>query len=714
MEPRPGRMLGTYRLKERLGEGGMGAVWRAADTRLQRDVAVKILPETWASSRDRFERFEAEARAVASLDHPNIVTIHAIETADGIPFFTMELVSGRTLDQVVGARGLPLELLLDLAIPTCDALAAAHARGITHRDLKPANIMVTEQGAVKILDFGLAQMRSPEAASDLDSTVSLDQPAVVSGTLLYMSPEQLRGQPVDMRSDLFTLGVVLYEMATGRRPFGGTSAPEIAASILRDIPAPVTDLRPHLPARLARLVAQCLEKDPQNRPAGAGLVRDLLRSMRQIVAEDTEGAPVSIAVLPFADMSEAKDQGYFCDGVAEEILNVLTRVSGLRVASRTSSFLLRSAGLDSRAIGDRLGVRAILDGSVRKAGARLRVTVELVDAASGFQLWSQRFDRQIEDVFAIQDEIAQHVVQALEVRLSPRERRALRQVATDDVRAYDFYLRGRQYYDHFDRRGIEFALQMFRRAIEIDATYALAYAGSADCCAYLYLNVDRREAHRDCALAGSRQALELDPELAEAHASHAVALSLHERRDEAKKHYETAIRLNPRLFEAYYFYARDLFTQGEVEKAAEMYERASEVRPEDYQAPLLVAQIYDDLGLADEARSARRRGIACAESRLDLRPDDVRALYMGGNGLVALGERERGLAWTQRALDLAPEDTMLLYNAACIFSLAGDSESSLDCLEKAMRLGFAHRQWIERDSNLDSLRQHPRYRALMA
>lgn len=713
MEPSPGRMLGSYRLQELLGEGGMGAVWRAADTRLDRDVAIKILSGARAGDPHRLERFEAEARAVAALDHPNIVTIHTIETAEGVPFFTMELVSGRTLDRLVGAHGLPIEQLLDLAIPMCDALAAAHARGITHRDLKPANIMVTEQGSVKILDFGLAQMRRPETEVDLDSTLSLDRSAVVSGTLLYMSPEQLRGDSADARSDLFTLGILIYEMATGQRPFGGRTAAEIAASILRDTPRLLTDLEPRLPERLARLVARCLEKEPQHRPSDAGLVRDELRSMRRNAGQDAADEPVAVAVLPFTDMSESQDQGYFCDGVAEEILNALTHVAGLRVTSRTSSFPLRSSGLDSRAIGDRLGVRAILDGSVRKAGERLRVTVELVDAVSGYRLWSQRFDRQLEDVFAIQDEIARQVVQALEVRSSPRERRALRHVATDDVRAYDFYLRGRKYFDHYDKRGIEFALQMFRRAIEIDATYALAHAGSADCCAYLYLNVARIDEHRDCALAGSQRALELDPELAEAHASHAVALSLHQRHDEAKQHYQTAMRLNANLFEAYYFYARDLFTQGQLEEAAALYERAAEVRPEDYQSRLLVGQIYDDLGRPEEALAARRRGVACVEARLDLRPDDVRALYMGANGLVSLGERERGLEWLQRALDLAPEDTMLLYNAACIFSLANDTGRGLDCLEKALRLGFAHRQWIERDSNLDALRSHPRYKALL-
>jgi len=707
-------MLSHYRLVEKIGEGGMGVVWKAVDTTLDREVAVKILTARLEEHPERVAMFEAEAKAVASLNHPNIVTIHTIEEAGGRRFITMELLRGRTLDGLIPPGGLSPEDLFALAIPMADAISAAHERGVTHGDLKPSNVIVTDEGLVKILDFGLARFR--RQPSDVEPSEATTAPLTVdgsfAGTLAYMSPEQIQRRPLEHASDIFTLGVIFYEMATGRRPFRGETTPELLASILKDTPAPPTQSKPELPRHFDRIIGRCLEKDKRRRIQTALDLRNELEGLQREAGRGAREAVPSIAVLPFADLSAEKDQAYLCEGIAEEIINALTKIESLRVASRTSSFKFGRTEMDGREIGDRIGVSTLLNGSVRKAGERLRDSVELIDVVNGYRLWSERYDRELKDIFAIQDEIAQSTADALEVTLSPRERRAIKQVATANVQAYEYYLRGRQFFFQCRRRGIEFALQMFSRAIELDPSYALAYAGMADCRSYLYMNCERSEENRNKAEEASRRALELDPDLAVAHTARGAALSLCGRHEEAEQSFETAIRLDPQLFDAHYFYARDCFTQGKAEKAIHYYEKAYAIRPEDYQSPLLCAQIYCDLGREAEAVDARRRGIRAAEERLDLNPDDLRALYMGANGLVALGEREKGLAWARRAVELEPDEPMLLYNVACIYSLAEQVDAAIACLEKAMERGFAHRLWIEKDSNLDLLRGDPRFQAL--
>ncbi|RPI11345.1 MAG: hypothetical protein EHM65_07175, partial [Acidobacteriales bacterium] len=347
-------------------------------------------------------------------------------------------------------------------------------------------------------------------------------------------------------------------------------------------------------------------------------------------AAQAETGP-SVGVLPFADLSQERDQGYFCEGVAEEIINALNRLRHLHVASRTSAFRFKDQAADIIEIGRKLRVRTLLEGSVRKAGDRLRIAVRLTNAENGYQLWSETYDRQMTDIFAIQEEIARHVAEALKVTLSPAEKDALGKPATSDIQAYDYYLLGRSYYYRFAPREVEFAKQLFAQAIERDPRYAMAHAGLADCWSFLYLYGGRREAAREQADRVSMQAIDLDPESAQAHASRALALSLNERDVEAKESFETAIRLDPELFEAYYFYARHCFAHGEQEKAVRLYEHAMRVRPEDYQATLLLAQSYDDLGRYEDAIAARRRGIELAEQHLRLKPDDARACYMASN-----------------------------------------------------------------------------------
>jgi TolB-like protein/Flp pilus assembly protein TadD len=422
----------------------------------------------------------------------------------------------------------------------------------------------------------------------------------------------------------------------------------------------------------------------------------------------------SVAVLPFADMSRDKDQDYFCEGIAEEIIGALSRIEGLRVASRTSAFRFKPGAADVREAGRQLRVRNLLEGSVRKDEGRLRISVQLAQAATGYQVWSESYDRTATDVFAIQAEIAASVARALRVALTPREKAALARTPTKDFEAYDYYLHGRKFFYGYGPRDIEFAIQLFTRALTRDTGFALAYAGLADCWSYIYLHGTRSEVVREQACWASERALELDPGCAPAHASRAVALSLSGRDQEAIAAFEKAIRLDPDSFEAHYFYARHCFARGDKEKAILFYTGAMRIRPEDYQSPLLAAQSYDDLGRPEEGAAARRRGIEAAEQHLVLNPDDVRALYMAANGMAALGDRQRAAEWAERALALRPDDAMALYNIACIYSLLGCVERALPCLERAVASGLRHRGWLENDSNLDPLRDQPRFQALLA
>jgi adenylate cyclase len=448
------------------------------------------------------------------------------------------------------------------------------------------------------------------------------------------------------------------------------------------------------------------------------IIQTIARKGYRLIAQVTEkdpstGAKTSIAVLAFSDMSATKDQEYFCDGISEEIINNLTHIKSLRVASRTSSFAFKGQSEDIRSIGKRLNVSAVLEGSVRKAGDRLRISVQLINVKDGYPLWSERYDRELKNIFEIQDEIARRIAATLKIRLTSSESDAISKTPTTDLRAYDFYLRGRQFYYQYTRKGIEFALKMFSQAIELDTCFARAYAGISDCCSYLYMYAGNLDTHLEQADANSLNALEMDPDSAEAHASRGTALFLKRKYTESEKEFKTAIHLDPMLFEAYYFYARSNFAQGELEKAVQLYEKSCEVNPHDYQAPLLVGQIYEDLGDVQKADASRRRGVKAVEARLKLNPDDARALYMGANGLVAIGEIDRGIEWAKQALAMDPRDPMVLYNVACIQSLAGFSDDALDSLETALQCGLSMEGWIDHDSNLDPVRTHPRFKRLI-
>jgi TolB-like protein/Flp pilus assembly protein TadD len=421
----------------------------------------------------------------------------------------------------------------------------------------------------------------------------------------------------------------------------------------------------------------------------------------------------SVAVLPFMDLSPDQDQEYFCEGIAEEILNSLSKIPELDVAARSSAFQYTAGAGDVRKIGEDLGVRSILEGSVRKSGNRLRITAQLVKVADGYHIWSKTFDDDLEDIFSIQDEIANAIADALVATFSVRDQEGIKATLTTNVVAYDFYLRGRQFFKRFRKTDIENARQMFRQAIDKDQEFAAAWAGYADCYSFLVMYVDPKPEYRVQASDASKRALELAPDLAEAHASRGLALLVCEHYEAAEREFGTAIKQNPHLFEAYYYYARTCFHQGKLEQAADLFKKAAEADPSDYQSRCLRVQILRGMGKADDASREALAATKVVEEHLKWNPDDSRAYHLGAGSLALTGDTERARRWLLRAVELAPDDPVVMYNVACNLATLGDTEKSLDYLERAVDVRAVNLAWMRNDEDLVSLREHPRYKAML-
>jgi serine/threonine protein kinase/Flp pilus assembly protein TadD len=670
-----GTKLDRYEIVAPIGAGGMGQVYRARDPRLGRDVAVKVMSAELAKDPEWLRRFEQEARATAALSHPNILAVHDVGKTGDVSFIVTELLEGETLREQFQHGRLPIRKTLDLMVQILGGLGAAHARGIVHRDLKPENIFITRQGQAKILDFGLAKVTATADADAADAQPTLvSQPGMVVGTVSYMAPEQARGLAADARSDIFAAGAILYEMLCGERAFRGSTPADTISSILKEEPQSLSRRGIAAPPALQRIVNRCLEKHSADRFQSA---RDMAFAIESI-SDAQEPAQVrekpsekSIAVLPFSNMGGDAEQDYFSDGLAEELINALAGLSGLRVASRTSAFRFRGRDLDIREIGKQLNVETVLEGSVRRAGKRLRITAQLINVADGYNMWSQRYDREMEDIFAIQDEITESIVKTLKPTLLGEQLPAARR-HTDNVEAYQLYLKGRHLWQQRMLSPLRASIEYCQQAIAIDPDYALAHAGIADALAIMrvYGFISDQEAHSR-AEAAVKRAVELDPGLAETHFADAL-FTLYSRDDwrSAEKPLREAVRLSPRnaVFHTYLGF----FLSGchQFSEAEHWFEKGIELDP-------LSPLGYTLSAFGHMLANSHAKALQLCERAVELHADFQIGLLALGIACFHLGQHERSIAVLERLASISGRSAWWLGQLGFVYAKTGRVDDAL-------------------------------------
>jgi non-specific serine/threonine protein kinase len=702
-------MIGTtvshYRILEKLGEGGMGVVYKAQDTRLERLVALKFLPPDLTDVPEAKQRFITEARAASALNHPNVATVYDIGEADLRSFIAMELVEGETLKSRLKAGRLSIEQVKAIGLQIAEGLHAAHSKGIVHRDIKPDNLLFTRDGHIKIMDFGVAKLGNG----------GMTRTGTTVGTLAYMSPEQLVAEDVDSRSDLWSFGVVLYEMVAGEQPFRRGSEAAVIYEILNKEPAPLEVHRPDVPPTLRAVISQLLQKDPAMRPASAA---DVMARLRGTGVPAAASAPAkTIAVLYFENLSSEKESDYFCAGITEDIITDLSKVRDLRVVPRSDVLPFRNKEVNTRQIGDALRVNYILEGSVRKAGTRIRITAQLVSARDGYQVWADRFDGLVDDIFDLQNEASNKIVEALKVSLTEAEKESLAKKPTGDLRAYDFYMRGREYLNRRGRKNTEAAIRMFENALAIDADFAAAFSGLGEACASMYEWYDGRSHWLARAIEMNQEALARDPGSVEVQFGVAIVYTHQGRIADAKRALTSVLEANPEYVPACMRLGMlaERNGEGDLQSALTWFRRAAELRPQDDDPWRYLAGVYWKLGKVEAAHEAALKVIEITSRKLEASMDDVVLLSRLAEGYARYGGKEETHAVLKRVLELDPADGQALYNCACAHALLGERTATLVSLRRAYDNGFrAVAHSVRADSAFDAMRSHPDFQSFIA
>jgi len=719
-----GRTLSHYRVDSLLGSGGMGVVYAAEDTSLGRPVALKFLTAEMAADASLLERFKREARAASALNHPGICTVYAIDQHEGQHFIAMELLEGETLSDLLRRGAVATEALLLIGIQLADALESAHAKGIVHRDIKPANIFLNARGQAKILDFGLAKFDRLPIRGEAEATAVRDEltrAGTAVGTVSYMSPEQARASLTDARTDIFSLGAVLYQMATGSQPFAGESSAIIFDAILNRDPLPASQVNPTVSPELSRILMKALEKDRNLRyQSVTDLKTDLMRLKRDLdsggrrLAESGErrAAEKSVAVLYFENLSGVKEDEYLRDGVTEDIITELSKIKGLKIFSRATILAYRDRPVTPAEIGKQLGAAFVLAGSLRRAGARLRINAQLVDTRTDFPVWSDRYDRQMEDVFEVQDDIARSIADALRVTLTPQEQQELAAKPTDNLQAYDLYLRGRSYARRMTRQDFDFALQMYENAVALDPTFALAHAAVANVCAQYHNLYERDPKWIDRALAASEKASAFGQDAPEVLCAEAWILYMKEEYDLSEKKVRQAIARKPDTESAYYLLGRSLFAAGRYHEILADADAAIANSGENYNVWIPIGNALGALGKVDAARNNRHQRMQVLENHLAKVPEDARARVLLSGDYGAMGRVDDAGREANLAMALRPNDALVLYNVACTFCELGKKDDALNALRKAWENGFRDADWARRDPDLTPLYGDPEFERL--
>lgn len=700
-----GKTVLHYQIVQKLGEGGMGVVYKAEDTRLKRPVAIKFLPRHISSNEHERERFQIEAQAAAALNHPNISTIHAIEEYDDEVFIVMEYIDGPELKTKIDSGRMDVEEALTLIEQIAKGLQTAHHKEIYHRDVKSTNVMLTRSGQVKVMDFGLAKLKGSAQITKAGTTV---------GTVAYMSPEQARGEKIDHRSDIWSLGIILYEMLAGKLPYGGDFEQAILYSILNEDLEPITSVREDVPIKIEQMLKKMLSKDLNFRYQDLDeFLKDLtdFRNKKTVVKKDDDEK--TIAVLPFENISPDKETDYFTDGLAEELIINLSKIKEVHVVARTNSMRYKGTEKNINTIGRELGVRYIMEGSVRKFKDDLRISVQMIDVSKGTQLWGETYKGKLADIFDIQEEVSKEIVDALMLKLSPVEKVELTKRPTLNAEAFDCYLKGRNFLMNRTKNNLDFAILLFQKAVDLDSRFASAYAGLGEAYAIMYRDFDRQESWLDKAMEVSLKGLMYDSSLSEAYASLGLAYYGKDALDEALSASKKAIELDPNNFNAYWILSRIYHSSDRDRDACVALEKVVSINPSFLTAYDDLGMYYERLGDTENLERTIQRVLTVVPKYLVQHPEDTYRRMAYAVTLAKAEKIEEAKAEGEKALELSPNDPIMMYYGACLYARLGEKGTAVQLLGNAVKNGYENYEWIKRDPDFESIRRESGYIELM-